>query len=634
MKDSFVGLVATFLDKNNVLENVGNIFNAIKEGVVSAGKIFNTFSDEYSKNNLDQGSKNLINLSKIISFVGLGFKIFYETVKVSLAGLKPLFQDFVYYAGKSLNAVYMTMSYMINSLSSTFKGGFNNESERRFKENLPEIMADIWKETDKLIEKFGADQMSKVDPKELNPLLRYIGKKFELDSDFVKLLSISWDNKLEKFKINTPDPIKVFSYVFEQYSKAGEVFKDLTKSDWSSAEQAVNQSVDNIGAAIVQYENQLKELDKLQFDMAKTPEKKKGTGSLAQPGKFQLDFERGPQGTPTLSTEKAEFTFSKLLEESKTGHYQEQLDKRVKILSAFSELQNQIDQSSIAKRQTALDRQYITDKQNLQQSVDDYLITVDEKQRLETALTEVYTQKRKALAKEETDFKLEKVGEYIGYAQTVLGSLSSLNQAYASARNQEIDTETENKKAAATASIRNKSELEKELTAIDKEAAAKRRKMAKVEATINIAQAIAGTAQAVVNMLKLPPPINFILAALVGGIGAAQVAIMSAQASKLAKGGIVPGTGNTDSQAAMLTPGEVVLNKEQQARTLMAIANGISPATGTQVSIGDQTIIINGNADRAVLESALSRSRQQQMHDMQQLLKDMQYHGRLRMQIA
>jgi len=81
---------------------------------------------------------------------------------------------------------------------------------------------------------------------------------------------------------------------------------------------------------------------------------------------------------------------------------------------------------------------------------------------------------------------------------------------------------------------------------------------------IKYAQAVSGTASAVVGALGNKPwtPFNFALAGIVAAAGAAEIATIASQ--PFAQGGIVPGSGNKDTVPAMLTPGEVVLNKAQQ----------------------------------------------------------------------
>ena len=81
-----------------------------------------------------------------------------------------------------------------------------------------------------------------------------------------------------------------------------------------------------------------------------------------------------------------------------------------------------------------------------------------------------------------------------------------------------------------------------------------------VQKGIDIAQATANTALAVTKSLATPWMIPFIIAS-----GMAQVAIIGQQ--KYAGGGVVGGTPSAgDSVSAMLTPGEMILNKEQQTK--------------------------------------------------------------------
>jgi len=72
-------------------------------------------------------------------------------------------------------------------------------------------------------------------------------------------------------------------------------------------------------------------------------------------------------------------------------------------------------------------------------------------------------------------------------------------------------------------------------------------------------EAIAGYISSI--MKSVPFPINLIVSA---GAGAVVSGIIDKGLSGFADGGIVPGSGNTDSVPAMLTPGEVILNAAQQ----------------------------------------------------------------------
>ena len=103
---------------------------------------------------------------------------------------------------------------------------------------------------------------------------------------------------------------------------------------------------------------------------------------------------------------------------------------------------------------------------------------------------------------------------------------------------------------------------------------------AKVNARLAQAQAVIDTfAGANKALASAPPPFNFALAASVVATGLANVVTISKSIGDLkgfAEGGIVPGTGNTDSVPAMLTPGEVILNEAQQKNLVGGMGNNIT----------------------------------------------------------
>jgi len=83
-----------------------------------------------------------------------------------------------------------------------------------------------------------------------------------------------------------------------------------------------------------------------------------------------------------------------------------------------------------------------------------------------------------------------------------------------------------------------------------------------------------------------PPPWNFAAAAAVIASGLANV--VKIESTEFAQGGIVPGVGNRDTVPAMLTPGEVILNKAQQEN----LAGGIGGITlNISAPLVDETVI-------------------------------------------
>ena len=99
---------------------------------------------------------------------------------------------------------------------------------------------------------------------------------------------------------------------------------------------------------------------------------------------------------------------------------------------------------------------------------------------------------------------------------------------------------------------------------------------------LNMANAVIAGAQAVLQALgSAPPPINIILAALVGGLSAAQFGIISSQEFSAAGGGIVPGTGSgdVDSVRSFLAPGETVINTKS-SQMYPELLNSVNMAGG------------------------------------------------------
>lgn len=127
--------------------------------------------------------------------------------------------------------------------------------------------------------------------------------------------------------------------------------------------------------------------------------------------------------------------------------------------------------------------------------------------------------------------------------------------------------------------MHNKAELEREEARLQKEKEkreaeiAKKEKQMKRNAMIaNIAQTIAQTAMNVVQALgAVPFPFNIALAALIGGMGAFQVGIMSKQLTKMEDGGLINGPSHANGGARIqgtnieVEGGEYVVNKESTA---------------------------------------------------------------------
>jgi hypothetical protein len=116
-------------------------------------------------------------------------------------------------------------------------------------------------------------------------------------------------------------------------------------------------------------------------------------------------------------------------------------------------------------------------------------------------------------------------------------------------------------------------------------------------------------------------PAAAIAAAIAGGI---QIAAIASQ--KFAGGGIVGGNSYSgDKIPAQLNSGEVVFNSRQQAELLLNLANG-GGRGGPTISVGGDTIIVNGSADRETIK-AIRKTRQDQLLDLRSMLKELSYYG-------
>jgi len=185
---------------------------------------------------------------------------------------------------------------------------------------------------------------------------------------------------------------------------------------------------------------------------------------------------------------------------------------------------------------------------------------------------------------------------------------------------------------SAEYSAKKREEINAEYDQKVREEKKKQQKWAIASAIISGGVAVMGAWE---NAMKLGYPANIIAgiisSGLITGLTIAEVGTISSQ--NFAKGGVVQGNKALgDAQRSMLTAGEVVLNDRQQGNLLMRLAN--NPAQSASIRGGDTYVTIQGNADEAILNTALRRSRQSQMQDMKMLLREMQYTGVARIQVA
>ena len=202
------------------------------------------------------------------------------------------------------------------------------------------------------------------------------------------------------------------------------------------------------------------------------------------------------------------------------------------------------------------------------------------------------------------------------YGGAVMQMADAINQLLAQQTQQQIDninlrykTESDDLQALYDQKILSEEEFNAQKKALDQQREQEeiklKRKQFNRDKANNIVNAIMNGAQSVLAALATAPPASYIMAALNAGLAAVQVATISQQQFKAARGGIVPGSGsgNIDSVPSLLAPGEAVINANSAAmfpNTLSMInqaGGGISlaPEMPAQGSSGSGTVFADNS---------------------------------------
>lgn len=134
------------------------------------------------------------------------------------------------------------------------------------------------------------------------------------------------------------------------------------------------------------------------------------------------------------------------------------------------------------------------------------------------------------------------------------------------------------------------------------------KKLAMINAAMSTAAAV------VMALATMAPPVSYVLAGVNAALGAAQIAIISKQEYRAARGGIVPGNGSPafDSVPALLAPGETVINSNSSSMFpgLLSEINKagggveLSPSGGIGISNNDNdTVFRQDNVIEALVSS-------------------------------
>lgn len=245
---------------------------------------------------------------------------------------------------------------------------------------------------------------------------------------------------------------------------------------------------------------------------------------------------------------------------------------------------------------------------------------IESEQKIHDTKMELMSLEKEIEAERATE-KKEKALEGVSFAVDTAMQVNSLIERAFSSRfakeRSEINDNLSVKRKAIKDSTKSEKQKNKELEKLDKEAAKKRHEIAMGEWRMNLIMAIANTALGITKSLaSMSPPANFVMAALTGAAGAISIATIASNKPKanFALGGFVPGNNNTgDNVPVNVNSGEFIATSSQQRR-LLDLAEGRNSSKNNivspQVSIGETTIVIQGNADAETIDNALRENRE------------------------
>ncbi len=269
------------------------------------------------------------------------------------------------------------------------------------------------------------------------------------------------------------------------------------------------------------------------------------------------------------------------------------LDEEVKLIELSAK--NQINAVSLQKQKQLEDEQLTADqrKQIEEKYNQDVLkISQDTQDKIQDAVDGTKDVQKTAL--EELQEQVEKVQEYLDLITGLYNQFSDTVSMISQSRTKQREAEVEGLFAFEKEALENqlaeglvsREQYDNSLAELDQQreqqSLAIKRQEFETNKKLNMANAVINGAQAVLQALaSSAPPLNFILAALVGGMAAVQFGIISSEEFTAAGGGIVPGMGSgmVDSVPAMLAPGETVINAQSSAM-YPELLNSINTAGG------------------------------------------------------
>ena len=213
----------------------------------------------------------------------------------------------------------------------------------------------------------------------------------------------------------------------------------------------------------------------------------------------------------------------------------------------------------------------------------------------------------------------ENVSDYSNMAQQIVKIGQNITNTQLNNIENQKNAETE----AVEHSHMSQEQKQKKIDQINKAAIAKEKEIKKEQQVMSEVSAVISGAEAIMKgYAQGGPIIGTIEAVLMAAVTATEVAEIASQ--KFAMGGVVQqkfGKGGTDSEPAMLTPGEVVLRPDQ----LSALRGGTSTASQTtHYHLGD--VVIYGTAT----QGAINQVRQSHMDQVRAIQKVQRMQARYR----
>jgi len=151
-----------------------------------------------------------------------------------------------------------------------------------------------------------------------------------------------------------------------------------------------------------------------------------------------------------------------------------------------------------------------------------------------------------AYLEQKKEMEMQSAQDAMQVMQTASQGIQTILNLENKRRNIILDKQYKKEKAAILANVKDEEERKKALEALDAKYEAKRtalrKEQAKQEKAMALMNAIINTAAGITAALTMPPPMSFIMAAITGAMGAAQIGLIAATPIPAAEGALIKGS--------------------------------------------------------------------------------------------